>query len=149
MFQPRNPHYQQKIQDSFRAQSVMATFGIVLHEINLGTVTLAMQKADNMKQQQGFIHGGVLTSGLDSACGYSALTLAPENCEVMTVELKTSFFAPAGKDHVLFIGRVLKPGRRAIFTEAEAFGLNALNDPEDEWILLAKMSATMTYVELP
>ena len=92
----------------------------------------------------GFVHGGVLTSGLDSACGYAALSLAPKECEVMTIELKTSFFAPAGHDRILFVGTVLKPGRRAIFTEGDAFGL----DGEDR-TLLAKMTATMTYVDLP
>lgn len=148
MLKPRNPDYEKKIRQSFACQSAMAVFGMSLHRIASGSVEIAMTKAANMTQQQGFIHGGVLTTGLDSACGYSALSLAPANCEVMTVELKTSFFAPAGHDHVLFIGQVLKPGRRAIFTEGEAYGLNTLDEPEAERVLLAKMSATMTYVEL-
>jgi len=92
----------------------------------------------------GFVHGGVLTTGLDSACGYAALSLAPASSEVMTVEFKTSFFAPAGHDQIVFIGKVLKPGRRAIFTEGEALGIDG-----DHRVLLAKMSATMTYIDLP
>ncbi|MGU9961659.1 MAG: PaaI family thioesterase [Candidatus Puniceispirillales bacterium WSBS_2018_MAG_OTU23] len=143
MFEPRNPDYSSKINASFAKQSVMATFGMTLLKLTPGQVEIAMTKAKNMTQQQGFVHGGVLTTGLDSACGYAALTLAPENCEVLTVELKTSFFAPARQDKIIFIGTVLKPGRRAIFTEGEAFGING-----DSRVLLAKISATMTYVEL-
>ena len=84
-----------------------------------------------------------MTSGLDSACGYAALTLAPETFEVMTIELKTSFYAPGSQEKILFVGTVLKPGRRVIFTEGEALGVDG-----DKRILLAKMSATMTYVDM-
>ena len=144
-FVTKNPDFEQKIRDSFVRQSTMTTLGMSLHEIALGTVSIKLAKHDGIVQQMGFVHGGVLTSGLDSACGYAALTLARAGDEVMTVELKTSFFAPAGQDNILFVGTVLKPGRRAIFTEAEAFGLAA----DGQRVLLAKMSATMTYVEMP
>lgn len=143
-FAPRNPEYTEKITASFALQSTMTTLGMSLHNITAGQVEILLNKHDGIVQQMGFVHGGVLTSGLDSACGYAALSLAPKECEVMTIELKTSFFAPAGHDRILFVGTVLKPGRRAIFTEGDAFGL----DGEDR-TLLAKMTATMTYVDLP
>ena len=142
-FELRNPDYQRKISESFARQSTMKTLGMALHNVAPGVVEILLTKHDGIVQQMGFVHGGVLTSGLDSACGYAALSLAPQESEVMTVELKTSFFAPAGYDEILFVGTVLKPGRRAIFTEGEAFGLDG-----DKRVLLAKMSATMTYVDM-
>lgn len=143
-FEPRNPDYQDKIKASFALQSTMTTLGMSLHNLAPGVAEILLTKHDGIVQQMGFVHGGVLTSGLDSACGYAALTLAPKESEVMTVELKTSFFAPAGHNQILFVGTVLKPGRRAIFTEGEAFGIEG-----DKRVLLAKMSATMTYVDMP
>ena len=143
-FEPRNPDYQAKITSSFARQTTMTTLGMTLHDLSPGVAEILLTKHDGIVQQMGFVHGGVLTSGLDSACGYAALTLAPSESEVMTVELKTSFFAPAAQDKIVFVGTVLKPGRRAIFTEGEAFGLDG-----DKRILLAKMSATMTYVDMP
>jgi uncharacterized protein (TIGR00369 family) len=143
-FEPRNSDYEDKIRRSFAQQTTMTTMGMELHDIVPGQVEIMLTKHDGIVQQMGFVHGGVLTSGLDSSCGYAALTLAPAENEVMTVELKTSFFAPAGQEKILFVGTVLKPGRRAIFTEGEAIGLDG-----DDRILLAKMSATMTYIDMP
>ena len=124
----------------------MATLGMTLQHARPGIAEILLTNNDKIIQQMGFVHGGVLTTGLDSACGYAALTLAPPELEVMTIELKTSFFAPASQYNILFTGKVLKPGRRAIFTEAEAVGLVADGSAP---VLLAKMSATMTYVERP
>ena len=143
-FEPRNPNFAEKIKQSFSQQSAMSTLGMTLHNTQPGQVEIMLTKHGGIVQQMGFVHGGVLTAGLDSACGYAALSLAPAECEVMTIELKTSFIAPAGHDIILFVGQVLKPGRRAIFTEGEAFGLEG-----EHRQLLAKMTATMTYVDMP
>ena len=143
-FEPRNPDFDTKVGESFKRQTAMATLGLELAHVGAGEVHILLKKHDAIVQQQGFVHGGVLATGMDSACGYSALSLAPADHEVLTVEFKTSFLAPAGHDRILLAGKVLKPGRRAIFTEAEALGMDG-----DERVLLAKMTATMTYVELP
>ncbi|MGB1228595.1 MAG: PaaI family thioesterase [Candidatus Puniceispirillaceae bacterium] len=146
MFEPRDPNFLDKIKHSFSCQAAMATLGMTLQDARPGIAEILLANNDKIIQQMGFVHGGVLTTGLDSACGYAALTLAPPELEVMTIELKTSFFAPASQHNILFTGKVLKPGRRAIFTEAEAVGLVADGGAP---VLLAKMSATMTYVERP
>lgn len=142
-FEPKNPNFETKIRNSFSLQTVMETLGMDLADVSPGQVEIMLTKNDRVVQQQGFVHGGVMTSGLDSACGYAALTLAPETFEVMTIELKTSFYAPGSQEKILFVGTVLKPGRRVIFTEGEALGVDG-----DKRILLAKMSATMTYVDM-
>ena len=140
---PRNPAFEEKVRASFAAQTVMQTLGMSMESVEPGQATLSIPRHERVFQQQKFIHGGVLAIGLDSACGYAALTLAEENLEVMTIEFKTSFIAPAGQERVIFTGRVIKPGRRVIFTESTAHGLDG-----DRRILLATMTATMTYVEL-
>jgi acyl-coenzyme A thioesterase PaaI-like protein len=62
-------------------------------------------------QQHGFIHAGIITTALDSACGYAAFSLMPEDAAVLTVEFKTNLIAPAHGDYFLFRARVVKPGR--------------------------------------
>ena len=143
-FEPRNPDFREKVAESFGRQSAMATLGMTLDSVEPGAVRILLEKHDGIVQQQGYVHGGVLATGMDSACGYSALSLAPANSEVLTVEFKSSFFAPAGHERILLAGRVLKPGRRAIFTEAEALGVDG-----KERVVLARMTATMTFVDLP
>ena len=80
---------------------------------------------------------------LDSACGYSALSVAPNGHEVLTIELKTSFLRPASSGRLLVKGRVLKAGMRISYTEAEAF-----TEENNEQILVAKMSSTLAIVPI-
>ena len=105
---------------------------------------MQLKKSDHLLQQQGFMHGGVLTSGLDSACGFAALTLSAPSVEVLSIEFKTSFFRPVTTDKVQVIGRVIKAGKRVNFCEAEAFSLQ-----DDNQILLAKMSSSVAIVDVP
>ena len=90
------------------------------------------------------MHGGVLTSGLDSACGFAALTLSAPSVEVLSIEFKTSFFRPVTTNKVKVIGQVIKAGKRVSFCEAEAFSLE-----DDDQILLAKMSSSVAMVDVP
>ena len=105
---------------------------------------MQLEKSGHLLQQQGFMHGGVLTAGLDSACGFAALTLSAPSVEVLSIEFKTSFFRPVTTDKVQVIGRVIKAGKRVSFCEAEAFSLE-----DDDQILLAKMSSSVAMVDMP
>ena len=60
-------------------------------------------------QQHGFIHAGIITTALDTACGYAAFSLMPDDAAVLTIEFKTNLIAPARGDHFLFRTCVLKP----------------------------------------
>lgn len=57
------------------------------------------------------MHGGVVTAIADSACGYATLSLLPAGAEVLTVEYKVNFLAPARGVRLVARGRVLRPGR--------------------------------------
>ena len=144
MFEPRDPDFEARVRASFAAQSAMKSLQIQLLSLQPGGVTMQLEKSDHLLQQQGFMHGGVLTAGLDSACGFAALTLSAPSFEVLSIEFKTSFFRPVTADKVQVIGRVIKAGKRVSFCEAEAFSLEG-----DEQILLAKMSSSVAMVDMP
>ncbi|MEG9862053.1 MAG: PaaI family thioesterase [Parvularculales bacterium] len=137
-FDPINPNYEDDTRQSFTHMTALATLGMELNGIAPGQIELLLVKHKSYTQQMGFLHGGILTTGLDGACGLAAMTLTPKSNEIMTIELKTTFLAPASQVSILFIGTVTKPGRRIVFTDGEAFGLDG-----DDRVLLAKMSATM------
>ena len=144
MFEPRDPNFEDRVRASFAAQSAMKSLQIQLLSLKPGGVSMQLNKSDNLLQQQGFMHGGVLTAGLDSACGFAALTLSAPSVEVLSIEFKTSFFRPVTTDKVQVIGRVIKAGKKVSFCEAEAFSLKG----EDQ-ILLAKMSSSVAMVDMP
>ena len=122
---------------SFARQSFMATLGATLSRVEPGLVAVRYMRGENLLQQHGFLHAGVATSAADSACGYAALTLAPEGADVLTIEFKANFLRPASGRNFEAIGRVLRPGRTIMVCEGQVFDL----DMPDR--LIATLSATM------
>jgi len=80
----------------------------------------------------------VVTSALDSACGYAAFSLMPEGVGVLTLEFKTNLLAPAKGEELIARGRVLRAGRTITVCQAEASMLTAGAEK-----LVATMLATM------
>ena len=91
-----------------------------------------------LSQQNGFLHGGVISTGLDTACGLASYTLMPANADILTVEFKINLLAPARGQTFRFVGNVIKPGRTLVVSEGRAYA----NDDGREK-LIASISATM------
>lgn len=113
---------QKKISASFSAQGLMATLGAQLIRVDPGEVRIALLPRPELSQQHGYIHAGALTSVLDSACGYAALTVAPSGLDVLTVEFKINFVRPAVADRFVAIGRVTKAGKTLTVCQGEVIG---------------------------
>lgn len=102
---------QQRVAASFAAQGLMETLGAQLAHVAAGEVQIALPFATALSQQHGYMHAGAITSVVDSACGYAALTRAPAGCEVVTAEFKINFMRPAIGDRFLAVGRVVSAGK--------------------------------------
>ena len=120
MAEPRTPRFEQAVQDSFAAQQLMATIGARLARVAAGEVDIRVPFRPDLTQQHGFLHAGVVTAALDSACGYAAFSLMPEGAGVLTVEFKTNLLAPARGDELLARGRVVRAGRTITVCQGEA-----------------------------
>lgn len=120
MAEPRNPRFEQTVRESFVAQHLMATIGARLTSVAAGEVEIRVPFRRDLTQQHGFLHAGVVTSALDSACGYSALSLMEEGVGVLTVEFKTNLLAPAQGEELIARGHVLRAGRTISVCQAEA-----------------------------
>ncbi|MEO9874716.1 MAG: PaaI family thioesterase [Anderseniella sp.] len=140
-FKPKTDDYIQRVTDSFGRQAALATMGARLVEVEPGRVIMEMDHDDRFTQQHGFMHAGVTTTVLDTACGYAAFSLMPADAGVLTVELKTNLLAPAAGETFTFEGRVVKPGRTVTFCEGEAFAVT--NGTRKR---IATLSATMMTV---
>lgn len=101
---------QERIAASFQAQGLMATLGATLALVEAGEVHIALPFSKHLSQQHGYVHAGAITSILDSACGYAALTKAPAGHDVVTAEFKINLLRPALGDRFLAIGKVVKAG---------------------------------------
>jgi uncharacterized protein (TIGR00369 family) len=137
-FQPADPDFRARVRSSFARQRAMQTFGIVIERLEPGEIELAMPFAGAYTQQHGFIHAGIVTAGLDSACGYAAFSLMPAEAAILTVEFKTNLLAPAKGERFTYQGRVVKPGRTLTVCEGRAFA-----HERGERRLIATMTGTM------
>lgn len=127
--------FDERVRSSFAKQKAMATVGAELTLVSPGTIEIEMPFSDALTQQHGFLHAGIISAALDSACGYAAYTLMPPSAGVLTIEFKVNLLAPGKGDRFLFRGSVTKPGRTIIVADGEAY---AISDGE------AKLIATMT-----
>jgi uncharacterized protein (TIGR00369 family) len=110
-FEARDPDFEARVRADFARQGLMTTLGAELVDVSPGEVTISMPFRAELTQQHGYLHAGAITAIVDSACGYAALSLMPAGVEVLTVEYKVNFLAPASGSRFIARGRVTKPGR--------------------------------------
>jgi len=126
----------QRVKDSFDKQGFLKLIGAKLESVEKGSVVLSCAKRDDLLQQQGLVHAGVVTTIGDVACGYTALTMMPEGYEVLSVEFKVNMLRPPLAEKMVATGHVIKAGRKLIITESEV--VDAATGK-----MIAKMTATM------
>ncbi|MCB1857155.1 MAG: PaaI family thioesterase [Gammaproteobacteria bacterium] len=122
-FQPSDPGYRERVIASFNRQGVMETANVSIVTIAPGLVELAFPHHSRLTQQHGFIHAGIVTTVLDSACGYAAFSLMPEDAAVLSVEFKINLLAPSNGERFHAIGRVRKPGRTITVVEGDFYSI--------------------------
>jgi uncharacterized protein (TIGR00369 family) len=132
-----------RIQTSFSAQALMTTLGATLAFISEGEVQIRLPFSDALSQQHGFTHAGAITSIVDSACGYAALTTAPEGFEVVTAEFKINFLRPAIGDFFVATGKVVNAGRQLTVCTGQ---VHAFVSDDHASKLVALMQATIAAV---
>lgn len=127
----------EKIKSSFAKQGFMNTLGAKIISIEEGEVKLQCEKHKALTQQHGFFHAGVLTSLMDTACGYAALTTMPqENPDILSVEFKTNLMKPTNAAVIIAQGKVVKRGKTLVFCEGK------ITD-ENEETIFATLQGTM------
>jgi len=117
---PLDPHFASRVRASFDRQKAMALIGAALTVVEPGQVEIALPYRDDLTQQKGYIHGGILGMIADTACGYAAFSLMPAGCSLVTVEYKINILAPARRSLVAR-GHVVKPGRTLTIARAEVY----------------------------
>jgi uncharacterized protein (TIGR00369 family) len=140
-FEPQDPDFEQRVRTSFAQQQVMATLGASLEEVRPGNVRISMPFREDLTQQHGFLHAGVVAAILDSACGYAAFSLMPAEAGVLTVEYKVNLLAPGTGERVDAHAWVVRPGRTITVCRGDAYAHDG-----DEQQRVATMQATVMMV---
>jgi uncharacterized protein (TIGR00369 family) len=115
----------ERVETSFLRQGMMQNLGARLLRVEAGLCEVSLLHSERVSQQQGGFHGGAMGALADIAGGYAALTDAPPDMEVTTVEYKINFLASFSGGELRAIGRVVKAGKRIIVTTAEVTHVDA------------------------
>jgi uncharacterized protein (TIGR00369 family) len=116
-----DPKVERRCRDSFARQQAMTTIGASVLSVAAGEVELALPFAERLTQQHGFIHAGIITMLCDTACGFAALSLMPEDAAVLTTEFKVNLLSPAKGERFIAHGRVVRPGKKLMVCLGEVF----------------------------
>jgi uncharacterized protein (TIGR00369 family) len=120
------PRMQARITASFERQGLMRYLGARLGHIGPGRVHIVLDKRPEVTQQHGYVHAGAISAIADSAGGYAAFTLFPEDTSVLTIEYKINLLAPASGDQIEAVGTVLRSGRTLTVCRLEVFAVQGL-----------------------
>jgi uncharacterized protein (TIGR00369 family) len=136
------PEVQARITTSFGRQGLIRHLGARLMRVSPGRVHIALPSRPEVTQQHGYFHAGATSAIADSAGGHAALTLFPDNTEVLTVEDKINLMTPAVDNHLEAVGTVLKSGRTLTVCRLEVFA-----DPDGQKSMIA--AGQQTLIRIP
>jgi uncharacterized protein (TIGR00369 family) len=139
-----NPEFEAVVRESFGRQTFMSALGAKVERVAPGEVDISVPFNPGYSQQNGFLHAGVITSIADSACGYSALSMAPPAHDVLAVEFKINLLRPATSPSFLACAKVVRAGRTLTVAMAEVFGITG-----SQRVLVATMMSTVIARPIP
>lgn len=144
---PRDPDFAERVRASFAKQHAMALIRANLPVVEAGRTEIHVPHWEGIEQQHGFVHGGVVGMIADSAAGYAAMTTVAADASVLTVEYKMNLVAPADGEKLIARGKVVRPGRTLIVTQAEVFAVKG--DKETLCALMQQTIMTVAHSEKP
>ncbi|WP_264212719.1 PaaI family thioesterase [Leisingera thetidis] len=130
-----------RIRQSFARQTMMQTLGAEIVSVASGEVAITAPILPGSRQQHDVAHAALSFAIGDTAAGYAALTMMPEDREVMTAEMKINLLAPGAGKLLRATGKVIKPGRRLVIVTAEVHAVTG-----DSETLVALLQGTMVPV---
>ena len=117
--------------------------GFTARQIEFGLFESEIVIEDRHRQQDGFIHAGVMATMADHTAGYAAFTTVEPGFQILTVEFKINFLKPAFGRKLRCAGRVIRGGSRIIVAESDVFDLR---ESETEPEAVARAMVTLMAV---
>lgn len=119
--------------DALNAQPFTRLLGASLESIDDKSVVLTLPLRDDLKQQNGFAHGGVLSYLADNAMTIAgAIGLGPS---VLTSEFKINFVRPAVGATLVARANIIHAGSRQAVCRCDVF---ALEDETEKLVATAQ-----------
>ena len=99
----------------------MEHIGAELVDVQPGYCEIHVPFDENLTQQNGFFHAGVISTVADNTAGYASLSLMKEHSMVLSVEFKLNLIRPGAGEKLIGKGEVLKYGKTLTVCRADVF----------------------------
>ena len=93
------------------------------------------------RQQDHYIHAGVMATMADHTAGYAAFSLVSDEYRILTIEFKINFLEPAYGRTLICRSRILREGGQILVGESEVFDQRSEGE-----VLVAKAIVTLKAV---
>ena len=127
-----------RIHEAFASVPYAKLIGLELGEMKPGEATLHLDIRDELKQNQGVVHGGAVASLIDTAAAFAVVTLLEPGERVTTTDLTIHYLRPITSGHLTATARIVRGGRRLF-----VLAVQVTNDDE---VLVA--TAVTGYIKL-
>ena len=127
-----------RAREAFASVPFARLLGLELGEISPGAVTIHLDVRDELRQNQGVVHGGAVASLIDTAAAFAVLTQIEVNERVTTTDLTIHYLRPASSGRLTARARIVRGGRRLFVLSVEV--------RNDKQILVA--TAVTSYIKL-
>ena len=141
LIEPRNPNYHTEVDRLFTSAFFITDLGMELVTASPGHCHSRLPLARRHRQQDGFVHAGVIATMADHTAGTAAVTLVAEGEIILTAEYKINFLRAASGERLECRAAVIKPGRTLSVVDAEVFSIS-----DGKSVLVAKALLTMAVV---
>jgi uncharacterized protein (TIGR00369 family) len=133
-----NPERVARAREAFGLVPYARLIGLELGEVSPGEVSIHLQVRDELRQNQGVVHGGAIASLIDTAAAFAVLTKLDLSERVSTTDLTIHYLRPATNGRLTATARIVRGGRRLFVLSVEV--------TDDQQILIA--TAVTTYIKL-
>ncbi|MDT8274164.1 MAG: PaaI family thioesterase, partial [Desulfomonilia bacterium] len=121
--QERNLDWFEFLKKDF-VQGFTAFVGFEVTRAEYGMFESCLKILNEHRQQDGFVHAGVIAAIADHTSGYASFTTVPEKFRILTIEFKINFFKPATGPLIVCRSRVINNGRKIKVGESQVFSVS-------------------------
>jgi len=102
--------------------------GFEVEHVAYGQFETRLKIRPDHRQQDGFVHAGVIATMADHTGGYAAYTTVSEEFRVLTIEFKINYFRPANGEVIVCRSQVINSGKKIIVSESEIFSVSGAQE---------------------
>lgn len=113
-----------RVEAAREAVPFLKLLGVEVESVGPGSATLLLPIREEIKRNDGIVHGGAIASVIDSAFAFAIIPLLEDNERTTTIDLTVHYLRPLSGGVAKTNARVVRAGRRIITVSAELFDEN-------------------------